>query len=93
MMGRVATVYVDRAHWLASESGTEDSVVLGRAIAHEIGHLLMGTGRHSPRGLMRAIWMRKDFQRVDDDEWLFTPADVTAMRDCARSNAANGISR
>jgi hypothetical protein len=27
---------------------------LGRALAHEIGHYLLGTARHSPHGLMRA---------------------------------------
>jgi hypothetical protein len=92
-IGTVATVYVDRAHWLASESGTEDSVVLGRAIAHEIGHLLIGTNGHSPTGLMRAIWMRKDFQRGRTDQWLFTPADLTAMRNVSRISAADGIAR
>jgi hypothetical protein len=91
--GTMATVYLDRVHWLASESGTEDSVVLGRTIAHEIGHSLIGTNGHSPTGLMRALWTRKDFQRDRTDQWLFTPADVTAMRNVSCISAADGIAR
>jgi hypothetical protein len=30
--------------------------ILGHAVAHEIGHLLMGTNSHSSRGLMRGNW-------------------------------------
>ena len=29
---------------------------LGRALSHEIGHYLLGTKIHTPRGLMRASW-------------------------------------
>ena len=30
--------------------------VLGHAIAHEVGHILLGVGSHSENGLMRATW-------------------------------------
>jgi hypothetical protein len=33
---------------------------LGRALAHEIGHYLLGTGEHSPHGLMRASFAPQD---------------------------------
>jgi hypothetical protein len=33
---------------------------LGRVLAHEIGHYLLGTGEHSARGLMRAKFRPKD---------------------------------
>jgi len=29
---------------------------LGRALSHEVGHYLLGTKIHAPRGLMRATW-------------------------------------
>ena len=34
--------------------------LLGQAMAHEIGHLLLGANAHSPRGIMRALWQRGD---------------------------------
>jgi hypothetical protein len=33
------------------------SRALGRALAHEIGHYLLGTSRHTARGLMRATFL------------------------------------
>jgi hypothetical protein len=35
--------------------------VLGRALAHEIGHFLLGTRTHAERGLMRAQFTAKEF--------------------------------
>lgn len=36
-------------------------IVLGRAVAHEIGHYLLGTASHAPSGLMRARIAAADF--------------------------------
>ena len=36
-------------------------VVLGRAVAHEIGHYLLATGTHADRGLMRAAIDAREF--------------------------------
>jgi hypothetical protein len=36
--------------------------ILGRAIAHEIVHLLLPTSSHTASGLMRAKWFTKDLQ-------------------------------
>ena len=37
---------------------------LGRALAHEIGHYLLGTSRHRARGLMRANFGPLEFREV-----------------------------
>ena len=49
-------------------------VVLGRAVAHEIGHFLLNTAAHSRRGLMRAridphdfVDLRRGGFGLDDD--------------------------
>ena len=81
--GVLATVYVDQVASLARESGVDGSLLLGRAIAHEIGHLLIGTNQHSIKGVMRARWTRQDLQRDSPDQWRFTPADMMAMRERA----------
>ena len=41
--GVLATVYIDRIEWLAHEAGADSRALLGRAIAHELGHLLLAT--------------------------------------------------
>jgi hypothetical protein len=79
--GSLATIYVDRVTAFARDSGTPAGVLLGRAIAHEIGHLLLGTTAHTRTGLMRAIWSSDALQRSNAADWLFTPNDASAMRD------------
>ncbi len=41
-------------------------LVLGRAVAHEIGHYLFGTPSHTHRGLMRAAIDARDFADLRD---------------------------
>ena len=46
----VATVYVDRVERLARDVRVDAALIIGRALAHEIGHTLMGTTRHAGDG-------------------------------------------
>ena len=78
--GALATIYIDRVTWLADSAGVDARLVLGRAIAHELGHLLLGTNAHSDAGLMRAVWSCDALQRNTTVDWLFAPADASAMR-------------
>jgi len=78
--GQLATVFVDRVDWLASEAGAEAPVVLGFAVAHEIGHLLLGTNAHAPSGLMRALWTRSELAHAKMSNWLFSPQESDRMR-------------
>jgi hypothetical protein len=73
--GTLATVFTDRIAWLAALSRAKYTDLLGRAVAHEIGHLLIGTNEHSASGLMRAIWTAAELTRNDRDDWLFTTDD------------------
>jgi hypothetical protein len=78
--GTVANVYADRIAVLAEESDTDRVCLLGRVIAHEIGHLLMGTNHHSTRGLMRAVWSKRELQRNAPLDWQFSADEARAMR-------------
>jgi hypothetical protein len=49
-------------------------------IAHEIGHMLLGTIAHSPVGLMRAEWVARDVHRDFPADWLFSTRESIAMR-------------
>ena len=78
--GVLATIYVDRVEWLAHEAGADSRTLLGRAIAHELGHLLLATTTHGPVGLMRAFWSQEEVRRGHPRDWTFAPAELTAMR-------------
>jgi hypothetical protein len=73
--GTLATVFTDRVAWLATSSHAKYTALLGRAVAHEIGHLLIGTNEHSSSGLMRPVWTAAELARNDRDDWIFTTDD------------------
>jgi hypothetical protein len=77
--GALATVYADRLNVLASRTGVDAGALLGRAIAHEVGHLLLGTARHSPTGLMRAHWSDRELQRDARSDWTFSQEDLVRI--------------
>jgi hypothetical protein len=78
--GSLATIYLDRVQWLASASTTDAAALLGRAIAHEIGHLLLGTAHHGRFGVMRATWSRQMVRTSRPNEWRFSLQEARRMR-------------
>jgi hypothetical protein len=78
--GVLATIYLDHVEWLAREAGTDSHVLLGRAIAHELGHLLLATTTHGPAGLMRALWSQDEVRRGQPRDWSFAPAELAVIR-------------
>lgn len=88
--GSLATVFVDRVEWLAGESETDAATILGRAIAHEIGHLLLGTNRHAQLGVMRAVWSRDAMRQGHPAEWRFVAGEGRQMRAAVLARSAAG---
>ena len=88
-----ATVYVDRVDWLARRAQYPRAPVLGRAIAHEIGHLLLRSNAHTETGLMREVWTAEQVVRNRREDWTFSPdqnGDIRNARYAAMSNARKG---
>jgi len=78
--GTLSTIFADRVVALAHGAGVENGVVLGRAIAHEIGHLLMGSTTHSTTGLMRAHWSRVALEHEPMIAWSFSNVEASQMQ-------------
>jgi hypothetical protein len=78
--GRLAYVFYDRVESLSEYFSTAIGQVLGGALAHEIGHLLLPYHSHSRTGLMRATWVSEDFQKLARGWLLFTPEHAALMR-------------
>jgi hypothetical protein len=65
------------------------SRALGRALAHEIGHYLLGTSRHTARGLMRAAFYPLDLiEPATRQRYGLDAADRDVLRSCRPVAAA-----
>jgi len=78
--GDMAYVFYHRVQELARGRNLSAADSLGHAMAHEIGHLLLGTNSHSPTGLMRARWDRSDLLRAATGWLIFTDAEAERLR-------------
>jgi hypothetical protein len=54
--GAHVLIFYDRVEALARNLNETTYVVLGHAMAHEIGHVLLGSSEHASGGLMQARW-------------------------------------
>jgi hypothetical protein len=79
----LASVYYEYAGRLAS-SDTEISIMLGCAIAHEVGHLLLGPSSHSAGGIMHGVWGAKELRLALMGGLLFTSQQSKLIRVEAR---------
>ncbi len=93
--GTIATIYADRVGAAATRLSLNRSTLLGRTLAHELGHLLLGTSTHASHGLMRARWtdtvMRNDVRH----EWQFSRREARHMQAAltVRGGATGGNER
>jgi len=74
------TVFRDLVGTLARDAGANHPSMLGRAIAHELGHLLLGNVMHSDGGLMRPFWSRSEIAHNSRPDWLIRPGQARQMR-------------
>jgi hypothetical protein len=75
-LGNRAYISIHLARNAAREFVTSTEIILGIAAAHEIGHLLMGSGEHSRSGVMRARWEAKDIILAAKADLRFTDDQV-----------------
>jgi hypothetical protein len=72
-------VFYDRVTKVG-DSISEDAV-LGNIVAHEVGHLLLGTGQHSASGIMAASWSHKQLVSAAQGLLRFDRAERARLRD------------
>ena len=82
--GRFANVFYDRVKDISVRWGLYTGEVLGDAIAHELGHLMLGAA-HSARGVMKATWDSRDLDLASRGKMGFSPAQMGALRRVALS--------
>jgi hypothetical protein len=67
------------------ERRVSESQILGIAIAHELGHLLLDLQGHTADGIMRGEWGPRDLRNATFGMSLFTPRQAEVLRANARS--------
>jgi hypothetical protein len=80
-----ARIYYDRVQRLLGRPGNTASAILGHALAHEIGHILLGTNRHSRAGLMQSSWDDESFHLMANALLSFAPDEARSMRERLRT--------
>jgi hypothetical protein len=81
--GYFAYVFYDRVQELAQRQGLGHAL-LADVMAHEIGHLLLGSTSHSTSGVMCGRWNYEELRNVAEGTMLFIPAQSRIMRDRLR---------
>jgi len=81
--GTYATIYYTRVDEYAQERIATHSQILGHAIAHEMGHLLLGPVPHTRFGIMRGEWTAEDLRSITMGAFLFSPHQAALIRQAA----------
>jgi hypothetical protein len=85
--GTLGTVFADRIRALSAALRIDEGTLLGRAMTHELGHLLLGTLDHSPDGLMRRQWSN----RGGAADWIFSVTQAEQIRAAIATRTENGL--
>lgn len=86
--GTLATVFADRVQALAAIAGVDEGELLGRVLAHEIAHLLLGTRDHKPHGLMRGEWKASELVQQRPSDWLLSRSEGVKIRQAIKRRSS-----
>ena len=60
-------------------------IVLGHAVVHELGHLIIPGDAHAA-GIMRPNWGYREWQQAQEGSLLFRPSQAQVLREQLQSN-------
>ncbi len=83
-----ASVFYDRVIAFASVWASHSPEILGDAMAHELGHLLLGN-RHSRQGIMKALWTFRDLDLARRGQLQFSNEQLVALQRIVQSLPRN----
>lgn len=78
--GAYGDVFYDRVLHLHEVARIDTARLLGYVLAHELGHLLLGSNAHASVGIMRAQWAGNDLSALSRGTFLFSSAQAGQMR-------------
>jgi len=78
--GCYADLFYRRVEEMHESSHVSLASILGHGVAHEIGHLLLGTNSHAETGIMRARWQSGELASVSKGALFFSTTQSQEMR-------------
>jgi hypothetical protein len=78
--GCQAEVFYQAVAEVVAQSEVNVATILGNAMAHEVGHLLLGTNSHSAEGIMRAHWNPPDLAAASKGLLVFSERQKDEIR-------------
>jgi len=91
--GRYCDVFYDRILMLHREGRASEGTILGMVVAHELGHLLLGSNSHSDSGIMRPKWQSQDFLTPEFGVTKFSRNQVQKIYDRFKQVAPIEVAR
>jgi hypothetical protein len=88
--GLCAKAFYGNIQRKAEEERVNAGTLLGVAIVHEIGHLLLGK-THSEEGIMRANWTSRDLRRAAQGQLRFTADQVARIGSGVRARSGGPV--
>jgi len=79
-IGCQADVFYAGVAPIEQEARLSSGAILGLVIAHELGHLLLGSNSHSFSGIMRASWQRPELSAARKGALGFSETQAWRMR-------------
>jgi len=83
--GAHATIFYDRIETVRWVFNTDEYIILGDAMAHEIGHVLLRSSKHAVAGMMQAHWDEASWRLASAGQLSFLPAERAAMGEAVRA--------
>jgi hypothetical protein len=83
-----AYILYSRVHETARLWGVPEYVILGRTLAHELGHVLLGENSHTRSGLMSPRFGREDLV-LDTGQFLFDRKQAARLRELLVNRPSN----
>lgn len=85
--GQYGDIFYNTAQTLSEIAHVNLADVLGHVMAHELGHLLLGSNAHSQLGIMKPHWSSEELQRITMGRLLFTPQQAQSMKNKLKDRA------
>jgi hypothetical protein len=81
-------VFWKRVQELHTDFQVDPAGILGSVMAHEMGHLLLGSHAHAISGIMRGHWDSTELHKIAMGTLLFLPSQEHQMRTRAAESGA-----
>lgn len=78
--GAHVVILYDRVEEATRNWNVPDSVVLGHAMAHELGHVLLGSSEHTSGGLMKGYWTAATWRLASAGLITFDDAEIKRIK-------------